>query len=80
MDILYEKIQRCQYEKISKRYSSELEEVIALCLRPRNRRAKIPQLIRLFDKFKPPKSVKRVSSSLRKSHTTQNLLKTIKYP
>jgi len=48
MDALFEKIQRCQYEKISKRYSPELEEVISLCLRPRHRRVKISQLMRLF--------------------------------
>lgn len=48
MDELFKKVQSGIYDRIPKRYSFMLEDTIGLCLKKKEKRIKIDQLIEIF--------------------------------
>ncbi len=75
MEELFRKVQSGAYDRIPKRYSFMLEDTIGLCLKKKDKRANIGQLIEIFEKYSSNSP-----QVLKKSYSSSTLLSTIEFP
>jgi hypothetical protein len=73
MEELYLKVKSCRYDPIPKRYSVSLETVVEKCLKRREERITLDELLKHFSR-------RMVVQTPKRSHSTGSLLKSIEVP